>query len=526
MLADSTFNVASRPAILAPLILLASYIIYNLFFKSSGLPDLPIIGARKSDWIPILQARIRNSLDVKAALNLAKSHYKDEAVILPLIDGGNIVYLPRSDTKFASEQLPNVLSMHKSAQRDLQTDYTTMDPSLTHDPIHLELITTRLTKEIGNLIPGLAEEIEHCFDKHWGGDQDWNEVCVFESMQKMISGVANRMFVGFPMCRNEEMLRLGVAFAQDIPLSSAILRVFPSIVKPVVAPLITLPNRIHTRKFEKILKSEVETRLKEYDIQNHGANGSNEDCNSERNDFLEWSIYQAKEIGNPKNWQASAISERILLLNFAAIHTTTFAATHALLDIASSSPELIEELRDEVEGVLEQHDKMWTKRAVAQLEKLDSAIRESQRKNSIVGIGVLREVVAEKGVTFPSGTYVPKGLRIGVPGYTVHEDSDIYPDPKQYQPLRFYDARRNESDEYVKAARNALPTATKDFLAWGLGRNACPGRFFASNEVKMMIAYALLHYDIEHLAERPRNTWIIQNRVPPMKATLKIKKRL
>ncbi|KAM0354924.1 hypothetical protein ACHAPU_000762 [Fusarium lateritium] len=323
------------------------------------------------------------------ALNLAKSQYKDEAAILPLIDAGNIVYLPRSDTKFASEQLPDVLSMHKSAERDLQTDYTTMDPSLTHDPIHLELITTKLTKEVGNLIPSLAEEIEHCFNKHWGRDLDWKEVCVFESMQKMISGVANLMFVGFPMCRNDEMLRLGVAFAQDIPLSSAIIKAFPSFVKPIVAPLITLPNRIHTRKFEKILKPEIETRLKEYETHKHRANGSSKGHDSERNDFLEWSIHQAKEIGNPKNWQVSALSERILLLNFAAIHTTTFAATHALLDIASSTPEFVAELRDEVETVLQQHDNQWNKRAVAQLEKLDSAIRESQRKNSIVGVGVV-----------------------------------------------------------------------------------------------------------------------------------------
>ncbi|KAM0186729.1 hypothetical protein ACHAPI_011580 [Fusarium lateritium] len=514
-------NMASRPTIAAPLILLVSYIVYRLFLKPSGLPDLPIVGARKSDWFPIFQAKIRNTFDVKAALNSAKTQYKDQAVILPLIDGGNIVYLPRSDTKFASEQPVNALSMHESAQKDLQTDYTTMDPSLTHDPIHLELVATTLTKEVGNLIPDLTDEIGHCFNQHWGDDEDWKEVCVFETMQQMLSGVTNRAFVGFPLCRNEEILKLGVAFAQDIPLSAAMLKPFPSIIKPFVAPLITLPNRIHTRNFEKLLAPAIRARLEEYDVQEQGGNGKR----SERNDFLQWSIEQAKEKGNPKNWKTSAIAQRILLLNFAAIHTTTFAATHALLDIASSSPELITELRHEIENVLQQHDNQWNKRAVAQLEKLDSAIRESQRKNTIVAIGVLREVVAKDGVTFPSGTHVPKGLRIGVPGYSVHQDSEVYTDPNTYVPLRFYDARQNETDEYVKSARNALPTATKDFLAWGLGRNACPGRFFASNEIKMMIAYALLHYDIGHLAERPRNTWIAQNRIPPMKATLKIRKR-
>ncbi|KAF9779922.1 hypothetical protein IL306_001092 [Fusarium sp. DS 682] len=416
-----------------------------------------------------------------------------------------------------SEQPVNMLSMHESAQEDLQTDYTTMDPSLTRDPIHLELIGSTLTKEIGNLIPDLADEIEHCVNKYLGNSNDWTEVCVMETAQKMLSGITNRAFLGFPLCRNEEMLKLGIAFAQDIPVSSMMMKFFPRFIKPLVAPLITWSNRIHTRQFEKILEPEIKARLEEYDMQE-------DDDKSDRNDFLQWSIEQAKDIGNPKNWQVSALAQRILLLNFASIHTTTFAVTHTLLDIAASSPNLILELRDEIESVLGQHNNNWNKRAVAQLEKLDSAIRESQRKNSLVIVGVLRTVVAEKGVTFPSGTHVPKGLRIAVPGYSVLQDSEIYPEPKAYKPLRFYESRQNDADEYVKSARNALPTATQHFLAWGLGRNACPGRFFASNEIKMLIAYILLNYDIEHLPERPRNTWIAQNRIPPMKATLRIRK--
>ncbi|KAF4344589.1 ent-kaurene oxidase [Fusarium beomiforme] len=515
---NTALEIVSRPAIAAPLILMVSYVIYQLFLKPSDLPDLPIIGARKGDWFPILQAKIRNSLDVKAALNSSYIQYREQATIFPLIDGGNIVYLPRSDTKFVSEQPVDVLSMHESAQQDLQTDYTTMDPSLTHDPIHLELVTTTLTKEVGNLIPDLADEIEHCVDKHLGDCKDWTEVCVMETAQKILSGITNRAFVGLPLCRNEEMLKLGIAFAQDIPISSMMMKLFPQFIKPLVAPLVTRSNRIHTREFEKILEPEIKARLEKYD-------DGDQRGKSDRNDYLQWLIEQAKDIGNPKNWQVSALAQRVLLLNFASIHTTTFAVTHALLDIASSSPDLIVELREEVESVLRQHNGKWNKRAVAQLEKLDSAIRESQRKNSIVAIGVSRTVVAEKGVTFPSGTHVPKGLRIAVPGYSVLQDSEIYLDPKVYKPLRFYDARQNEADEYVKSARNALPTASQDFLAWGLGRNACPGRFFASNEIKMLLAYVLLNYDIEHLAERPRNTWIAQNRIPPTKATLSVRKR-
>ncbi|KAF4499639.1 Ent-kaurene oxidase [Fusarium agapanthi] len=145
-----------------------------------------------------------------------------------------------------------------------------MDPSLTHDPIHLELVTTTLTKEVGNLIPDLAEEIEYCVSKQLGNSTDWSEICIMESAQKMLSGITNRAFLGLPLCRNEEMLKLGIAFAQDIPLSSMMMKLFPSFVKPLVAPLITRSNRIHTREFEKILEPEIKARLEEYNSSSVG----------------------------------------------------------------------------------------------------------------------------------------------------------------------------------------------------------------------------------------------------------------
>ncbi|KAJ4247432.1 hypothetical protein NW762_013107 [Fusarium torreyae] len=396
-----------------------------------------------------------------------------------------------------------------------------MDPSLIHDPVHHDLIATTLTKEIGNLIPGLVDEIDCCLNKHWGNNSKWKEVCIAETTQRILSGVNNRAFIGLPCCRNAPMLQSVIAFAQDLPLSLLILKAFPSILKPIVAPLITLPKRIHTNSFQSILAPEIKARLEEYDARNYGI----QTTKSERNDFLQWSIEQAKDDGTSRNWQVGALAQRILLLNFVAIHTSTFAVTHALLDIASSSPDLVKELRLEVKTVLDYHGNQGSKRPLAQMGKLDSAIRESQRKNTFVAIGVGRVVIAEKGVTFPSGTHVRKGLSVAVPGYSVLQDPEVYPDSKTYQPLRFYKARHGIEDDNVKSAREALPTTSQNFLGWGSGRSACPGRFFASNEIKTMIAYISLRYDIEHLPERPRNTWIAQNRIPPMRATLRIRRK-
>lgn len=34
-------------------------------------------------------------------------------------------------------------------------------------------------------------------------------------------------------------------------------------------------------------------------------------------------------------------------------------------------------------------------------------------------------------------------------------------------------------------------------MAWGYGRHACPGRFFATQEVKVLLAQLLLEYDFK-----------------------------
>ncbi len=38
-------------------------------------------------------------------------------------------------------------------------------------------------------------------------------------------------------------------------------------------------------------------------------------------------------------------------------------------------------------------------------------------------------------------------------------------------------------------------TVTKENMSFGLGRHACPGRFFAANEIKLILARMLLEFD-------------------------------
>lgn len=513
-----------RPAVLAPAVALVGFIIHQLFFAGPKLPKLPIVGAKDGDWFPFLQAKWRNTLDFKSAVKLADEKYRDQAVLLPLVGAPNTVLLPRSEIQFVTEQPDSVLHMHAQVLESLQIDYTVTNPELVHNPVHHKLITTTLTSQIGNLVPDVADETAWAFEQHWGSPGEYTEICVYDTMRKIIGSVTNRVFVGKPKCRDPDLLEVGMAYAQEMPVTAQLLRMVWRPLRPLVALVLTRPIHRRTRRFEKILVPEIERRLADYDARQRDPEGSKA-REPEPNDFLQWSIHQAKASGDPYLWKPTTLAGRILLLNFAAIHTSSFSITNAILDLASSRQEYIDELRGEIESVLAEYGGEWNKRALAKMEKLDSVLRESARMNSFVTVGMNRAVVAKDGVTTPSGVKLPRGVSVVVPSYPVLQDNDVYPDAQTFKPFRFAEQRRDESVEYVKRAAKAFASTSPEYLAFGHGRNACPGRFFAANELKLMLAHLVLHYDIEIQDGRPRNTWFGLNRVPPLKATIRIKKR-
>jgi len=513
-----------RPAVLAPAVALAAYVVYHVFFKPSNLPRLPILNAKEGDWFPLWQAMWRNTRDFKAATILAHEQYPDEACLVPLAGTGNMILLPASQIQFVIDQPDSVLSMHQQAVDQLQTDYTVTDPGLIHNPLHTKLITTKLTSQIGNLVPDLADEAAWSLAQAWGTDtHDFRDVGVYDTMRRVIGLVTNRVFVGLPFCRDPVLLEAGMAYAQLVPMTSAFLRLFPRAVRPVVAPFTTLPIHRNTRTFFKLLRPEIERRLRAYDARR--ADPENKGLEPEPNDFLQWSLHQAKEAGDPYLWEPDTLAGRVLLLNFASIHTSSFAITNVLFDLVSSKPEHLDELRAEISTVLAEHGGAWDKRALAKMEKLDSVMRESQRVNSFVTVGLGRLVTAREGLTTPDGVHLPHGSRAFVPGYALHRNEKLYDGADEFRPFRFAEKRADRSAEFLTRARQQWATTANDYLAFGHGKYACPGRFFAAAELKLLLAHIVMAYDFEMQPSRPPNVWYAISRVPPMKATIRVRRR-
>jgi len=89
-----------------------------------------------------------------------------------------------------------------------------------------------------------------------------------------------------------------------------------------------------------------------------------------------------------------------------------------------------------------------------------------------------------------------------------------------FDPFRFSRIRNaNDPDPigYKSPEQYQFVSVSKENLNWGFGRNACPGRFFAANEIKLILASILLDFDLampEGRKERFENVVVAGGIVP------------
>ena len=122
--------------------------------------------------------------------------------------------------------------------------------------------------------------------------------------------------------------------------------------------------------------------------------------------------------------------------------------------------------------------------------------------------------------TFSDGTYLPKGTLVAVPSYAIHLDESNYPNPTSFQPFRFA-----EKAEETPGRKVDMTATSTDFLVFGYGRHACPGRFFAAAELKLMLALIVMKYDVKLEGPYPEPLWSGISLMPNPKGEVLFRKR-
>lgn len=185
----------------------------------------------------------------------------------------------------------------------------------------------------------------------------------------------------------------------------------------------------------------------------------------------------------------------------ASIHTTAQLLTNVLFDLAAR-PEYIQLLRAEAQDVLTQNGGEWTLESMAQLKKMDSFMKESQRHFTATVISFHRKTL--KPITLSDGTYLPVNTYLFSPSTAISADPSVYENPDEFDGLRFYKMRQRTLEDDM---RYQLISTGNTQMHFGLGRHACPGRWFASYEIKLILITLMSRFDIKLKKgeSRPRN---------------------
>jgi hypothetical protein len=324
-----------------------------------------------------------------------------------------------------------------------------MDPSMARNPIQEIIVRRHLTRSLGSLIEEIEEELAVGVTHYWGKDaESWTEVPVFDTMNKVVARASNRIFVGLPLCENYRVWRVNIllirvgrnddyldnagSFAGDVALSGTLLKLVPAMLQPFVAWIFVLPNRYHLYKASKFLIPFIKQRMLDLDQAQKTGN-----ARPDLNDYTTWHIKEVEL--DPIESTPQKIANRIMTINFAAIHTSTFTATNILFDLYSSPlvDTYVKEIREEVAKALSESGGKWDKNTIAKLIKTDSAVRESLRISTFMSTGMDRVVVDPHGATMTNGLHLPQGTRVGTSTYWIHHDDSVYENAMTYDAFRF-----------------------------------------------------------------------------------------
>lgn len=134
-------------------------------------------------------------------------------------------------------------------------------------------------------------------------------------------------------------------------------------------------------------------------------------------------------------------------------------------------------------------------------------------------------------VTAPGGIdlgdfHIPRGVRVAAPNHHIQRDPDFYHEAERYNAFRYSAPRDNDNaGAYLQQKQQSLSMPSDNFLAWGHGRHACPGRFFAAHLMKLMLAHVLVKYDVKADGPKPKGQERNEFPVPSVTATFDVKLR-
>ncbi|KAG0211434.1 hypothetical protein BGX28_007926 [Mortierella sp. GBA30] len=374
------------------------------------------------------------------------------------------------------------------------------------DPLIHEIIRESISPNLSLFTPRIVNRLQVVLDKRMGHSEEHklhdNPLLVF---QEMIAAAMATVFMGPEIAKNPKVLETFIQCTYDIAglTSKGMRKDFWHIFRNRTKYGILNPLQKHIDVLVEAATPVIQERRRQE------AEAVEKGVDYERPmDILQ------KLLDNFDKYKLADIEDvcgHILVIVLVSVHTTSDATTYLCYYLAAY-PEYMEILFGEQREVLGQvakereaqrqnklqsgefnsindfegtdldpkNDRDLSAATVKRMTLLDSYVREYFRCR-IQRIGLAH--IARADVALSNGLVISKGKKVMVNTRSLHQDYNLQgEDPTEFRPWRF-----------VGKSKSATKVAT-DFLPFGMGKHACPGRFLAIQEIKTICALLVTRY--------------------------------
>ncbi len=363
----------------------------------------------------------------------------------------------------------------------------------------IHIVKSKLNPHLTQLTPVLHGIIKENFAALLPTSSDWTPVLFYENIVNVVATASARLFAGEEASRDRNWVENGIAFTNDAVNYAQALKMWPPVLRPFVYRFV--PGYRTVQKQLKACRVIVQKNVLRY--KREVADGTFDET---LGNMISWIHQEAPpQLANDLSFHFRTQ----MALTIASLHTTSTTTTQCLYDLAAH-PELIPVLRAEVkEHLAANNGEGFTRPMLNKLWKLDSFMKESQRWSSPDLTTFQRRSV--RSFTLSDGLRIPANTKLEMATAAVYQDPEVVPNPASWDALRYYNQRKSLDEQNSGPTAKSAPTSmennqakhqfvtvTKESLSFGFGKHACPGRFLADIEVKLMLCEILLNYDLKN----------------------------
>ncbi|KAF2462876.1 cytochrome P450 [Lindgomyces ingoldianus] len=356
---------------------------------------------------------------------------------------------------------------------------------------HVDVCHTQLVQNLDILPRVFESELEACF-------RDRDIIHFYNAtglILDMVNRVTAKILVGEPLCYDAKWLQTSLETTVNTGLLCRYLQRYPAFLRPFMNYF--APARMNLDRNHSVAQNLLSKRIK-------GRNRGDKN-----KDILQWLMDTYEEKGP----EISFLTNQIQFVATAAVRSTAASLLNTMYDLLSF-PQYQTLLRQEIREAIAEHGG-WSLAAVENMKRLDSFIKESQRMNHHILLSFNRKV--QRTIKLHDGTTLHPGTFISTPAYWGAMDPAIFPNADEFQPWRWFELRSQAERENKNTVPYLASSISLENLFWGYGRNACPGRFMAAAEIKLLVAWMLHHFDItfpEGQDSRPESLFVDERVVP------------